>query len=146
MRRRRGIQTLRGALLGLLVLGVVASCSALEVEVPAGASDAPSPPGVPGAPQNNVSDYPVLQRLGKWNGSVFEPVGPGSVRGGTVIAMSHGWSVGYADTYQQLRPPHRNSSRSGTPVSPNLTPTRPLGHALRISLGRCKQRRPMPPC
>jgi len=94
---------LRGALLGLLVLGVVASCSALEVEVPAGASDAPSPPGVPGAPQNNVSDYPVLQRLGKWNGSVFEPVGPGSVRGGTVIAMSHGWSVGYADTYQQLQ-------------------------------------------
>ena len=103
MRRRRGTHTLRGALLSVLVLSVVVSCSALEVEVPAGASDAPSPVGVPDAPQNNVSDYPVLQRLGQWNGSTFEPVGPGSVRGGTVIVMSHGWSPGYAETYQQLQ-------------------------------------------
>ena len=98
--RNRFVQV---ALLGVIALGAAVSCSALEVEVPAGASDAPSPPGVPDTAQNNVSDYPVLQRLGRWNGSEFVSVGAGTIRTGTVIAMSHGWSPGFADTYQQLQ-------------------------------------------
>ncbi len=35
-----------------------------------------------------------LDRLGRWNGAGFEPVEPGSVRGGRIRVLSHGWAPG----------------------------------------------------
>jgi hypothetical protein len=37
--------------------------------------------------------HPLL-RLGRWNGSTFEPVEPKSVTGRTIRVMSHGWAPG----------------------------------------------------
>jgi pimeloyl-ACP methyl ester carboxylesterase len=53
--------------------------------------------------QNNMSIWPVIDRIGRWNGSTFESVTPGSISTGTVIAMSHGWSPGFEDLYAQLQ-------------------------------------------
>ncbi len=35
-----------------------------------------------------------LDRLGRWNGTTFEPVEPRSITGGTLRVMSHGWAPG----------------------------------------------------
>ncbi len=37
-----------------------------------------------------------LERLGRWNGTTFEPVAPRSIRGGNLRVMSHGWAPGLA--------------------------------------------------
>lgn len=89
------------ALLGGSVF--LAACSSSPIPVPAPASATPSPPGVPAAIQNNMSIWPVIDRIGRWNGSTFEPVTPGSITSGTVIAMSHGWSPGFEDLYAEAQ-------------------------------------------
>jgi len=61
------------------------------------------PTGVPTAEQSNISPYPVLARLGLWNGRTFAPVAAGSIPAGHAIFMSHGWSPGYLDAYQRLQ-------------------------------------------
>lgn len=39
---------------------------------------------------------PPLQRLGRWNGTGFVPVAPGSVGPGLVTVLVHGWGHGLA--------------------------------------------------
>lgn len=71
--------------------------------MPTGSSASPAPVGVPSSEQNNVSPYPVIERLGRWNGSEFVAVQPAQISGGTVIAMSHGWAPGFEAVYNQLQ-------------------------------------------
>ncbi len=88
---------------GRLVALVVATCLAAIVPgAPARARPA-TPVDVPAAVQSNLSPYPVLQRLGRWNGSTFEPVSARSIPPGPTIVMSHGWSPGYHDAYEELQ-------------------------------------------
>jgi len=60
----------------------------------------PAPTGVPASEQTNVTPYPLMQRLGKWNGTTFTPVTPGSIAGGNVVVMTHGWAAGLLSTYE----------------------------------------------
>lgn len=87
-----------------LIIGVIAaSCSFSKAQVPAPDSATPPPAGVPLSDQDNVSPYPLLERLGRWNGTTFAPVTAGSISGGHVIVMTHGWAVGFLDTYEALQ-------------------------------------------
>jgi len=79
------------------------ACSFSKSQVPLPDSSTPAPLGVPLAEQNNVSPYPILDRLGRWNGTRFAPVTAGSIANGNVIVMTHGWAVGYLSTYEQLQ-------------------------------------------
>ena len=97
--RRRGVVIA----LVLLLAFFAASCSSKPIPVTAGASATPSPNGVPTALQNDMSPWPLLERLGQWNGSTFVPVTANSIRGGQVIALAHGWSPGFADDYNNLQ-------------------------------------------
>ena len=92
-------------LLAVTVAAVLAGgCSALaEVPVPPPVSSTPPPAGVPDAAQDNVSPYPVLERLGRWDGSAFVPVAADAIPAGPVVAMCHGWSPGYLDAWMQLQ-------------------------------------------
>jgi len=79
------------------------------VAPPAGAVAVPppdavaAPVGVPRAAQTNVSDWPILDRFGRWDGTTFVPVAADSVTGGDVIAITHGWAVGWLDEYLALQ-------------------------------------------
>lgn len=87
------------AALAAITVGAVA-CSTIEAPVPAPSSAWAAPEGVPTTTQTNVSPYPVLDRLGRWNGSTFVPVEPGSVTGGRVVVLTHGWAAGLLATYE----------------------------------------------
>jgi hypothetical protein len=92
------------------VAALVAATSAVDAS---GADRAPGqhpatttlapPVGVPATTQSNISPYPVLERLGRWNGAAFVPVAAGSIAPGHAIFMSHGWSPGYRTAYEQLQ-------------------------------------------
>ena len=60
-------------------------------------------PGLPAASQSNVSDFPVLARLGRWDGTAFRPVAADSLVAGNAIFMAHGWSPGYRAPYEALQ-------------------------------------------
>lgn len=75
---------------------------------------------VPSAEQSNISPYPVLQRLGRWDGATFQTVAPGSIKAGHVVFLSHGWSPGYLASYQQLQ---ANSANLVTAWTPGLVNT-----------------------
>ena len=90
------------ALLTVLAL-LIAGCSELSSTVPPPLSAYPAPAGVPTTEQTNVSPYPLMQRLGRWNGSSFVPVTPGSVAAGHVIVMTHGWAAGLLATYERAQ-------------------------------------------
>jgi pimeloyl-ACP methyl ester carboxylesterase len=87
------------AALATITLGAVA-CSTLDAPVSAPLSSWAAPEGVPVATQTNVSPFPLLERLGRWNGSTFVPVGPDSLTGGRVVVMTHGWAAGLLATYE----------------------------------------------
>ena len=89
-----------GAALTLLFALALSGCSVLNASVPAPLSMFPAPNGVPVAEQTNVTPYPLMQRLGKWNGSTFTSVTPGSITGGNVVVMTHGWAAGLLSTYE----------------------------------------------
>jgi len=84
------------------LLAATLACSPEPVAVTPGVSATPAPPGVPDTTQNNVSATPVLDRLGRFDGATFVPVGPGSLDTSRVIAITHGWAPGFAETYEQL--------------------------------------------
>ena len=88
------------AALTALLIGVVMVAGAVT---PARADSPASPVGVPPTAQSNVSPYPALARLGRWNGATFVPVTAGSIATGHVIVMSHGWSPGYRTAYERLQ-------------------------------------------
>lgn len=91
-----------GLLVALLAL-VAASCSFPKAGVPGPSSSGQAPAAVPVSDQNNVSPWAALDRLGRWNGSMFVPVAAGSVPTGNLIVMTHGWAVGWLQTYEQLQ-------------------------------------------
>ena len=99
---RRGARRLRSALAGLLVLLALAGPGAMAARA-GGSTSTTGPVGVPAAAQTNLSPYPDGARLGRWNGTGFEPVAPGSIHAGHAIFLSHGWSPGYLDAYRQLQ-------------------------------------------
>ena len=76
-----------------LVAVLAAGCSVLNASVPAPLSAYPAPAGVPTTEQTNVSPFPISQRIGRWNGTTFTAVTPGSLSGGNVIVMTHGWAA-----------------------------------------------------
>ena len=88
------------AALTLLFALALSGCSVLNASVPAPLSMFPAPNDVPVAEQTNVTPYPLMQRLGKWNGSTFTSVTPGSIAGGNVVVMTHGWAAGLLSTYE----------------------------------------------
>jgi hypothetical protein len=90
------------AALGALAATLVITC-ALAAPPIAAQGSVPAPAGVPSAPQTNLSPYPVLQHLGRWDGTSFVPVPAGSISSGHVVAMTHGWSPGYLAPYQRLQ-------------------------------------------
>jgi len=88
------------AALPLLLALALSGCSVLNASVPTPLSMFPAPNGVPVAEQTNVSPYPLMQRLGKWNGTTFTPVTSESITDGNVVVMTHGWAAGLLSTYE----------------------------------------------
>jgi len=56
-------------------------------------NSAPAPPQ-PGA-YTPPAEKAVIQRLGKWNGTSFEPVTQGTITSGNVDVLVHGWEPGW---------------------------------------------------
>lgn len=96
-------RSLRVAAAALIIGVLVSSCSFSKAQVPAPDSATPPPSGVPVSDQDDVSPFPLLERLGRWNGTTFAPVTADSISGGHVIVMTHGWAVGFLDTYEALQ-------------------------------------------
>ena len=97
------VRRVLGAAVVALVVGATLGPIHPAVATPARAAAEPAFVGVPASDQTNNSPYPVLQRLGRWDGSRFVRVDPRSIRPGPVIVMSHGWSPGYRDVYERLQ-------------------------------------------
>ena len=93
--RRSAIAALTALLIAMMLVASAATSS--RADSPA------SPVGVPPAAQSNVSPYPALARLGRWNGTAFVPVAAGSIPAGPTIVISHGWSPGYRAAYERLQ-------------------------------------------
>ena len=53
---------------------------------------------------------PPIDRLGRWNGTTFVPVTPGSIRGGDLYVLVHGWAPGYLAA---VRRAHRTGAAPG---------------------------------
>ena len=88
--------------LALVATALTAASAGALVAVPA-PDTAPAPAGVPRATQTNVSAWPLLDRFGRWDGTTFVPVTADSVTGGHVVAITHGWAVGWLDEYLALQ-------------------------------------------
>ncbi|MEI7593041.1 MAG: hypothetical protein WCK41_07465 [Actinomycetes bacterium] len=101
MKSRRIWQS--GAIVAAMLIAIVAGTANRAHGDAETGSGIAAPAGVVTAGQSNVSAYPVLQRLGRWNGSTFVPVTAGSIQPGHAIFMSHGWSPGFQSSYQQLQ-------------------------------------------
>jgi hypothetical protein len=63
------------------------------------------------APAETATDYrpapevPPIERLGRWDGTTFVPVAPGSVTGGDVYVLVHGWAAGYRAAVERWKGP-----------------------------------------
>ena len=103
-RRNPGKRPVR-AFAVLLGLGMLAlsGCSVVDSSIPAPLSSYSAPAGVPVADQTNVSPFPLAQRLGKWNGTTFETVSPGSIAGGNLVVLTHGWAAGLLPVYERVQ-------------------------------------------
>ena len=91
------------AAFAIALAALLAGCSALSAPVSPALSRYPAPAGVPAATQTNVSPYPVLSRLGRWDGTTFVPVAAGSIAAGDVVVMTHGWAAGLQSTYEAVQ-------------------------------------------
>ena len=100
-RPRRAGRTIAASAAVLTLL--LAGCSVLNASISPALSAYPAPPGVPTTTQTNVSPYPIMQRLGRWNGTTFVTVTPGSVTPGNLVVMTHGWAAGLQSTYEQAQ-------------------------------------------
>lgn len=78
----------------LLAATVLAGCS--------GESAAPADAATDFRPAPEV---PPIERLGRWDGRTFVPVTPGSVAGGDVIVLVHGWAAGYRAAVERWKGP-----------------------------------------
>ncbi len=84
----------------VLLALALAGCSVLDAPISAPLREYPAPAGVPVATQTNVSPYPELSRLGRWNGTTFAPVAAASIPAGPVVVLTHGWAAGLLSTYE----------------------------------------------
>lgn len=50
-------------------------------------------------------EVPPIERLGRWDGDTFVRVAPGSVRGGHLYVLVHGWMPGYRAAVDRYRGP-----------------------------------------
>jgi hypothetical protein len=63
------------------------------------------------APAGTATDFrpapevPPIERLGRWDGTTFAPVRPGSVTGGDVYVLVHGWAAGYRAAVDRWKGP-----------------------------------------
>lgn len=97
--------TLSNIGVALVAIGLLAAtaCSANASTVPESLAVQPAPVGVPRSDQTNISPYPAIERLGRWDGTTFVPVAAGSVPAENTIVMSHGWTPGYLAIWQELQ-------------------------------------------
>lgn len=129
-RGKAGLAAAFGVLLVLLALGAPPAAAQTSV---------PQPIGVPGAPQSNLSPYPVLEHLGRWDGTSFVPVAAGSIGTGHLVVMTHGWSPGFLATYQRLQAASASLVTAWTPGLVNaaneslLDTWRPVAKALQAA-------------
>ncbi len=71
----------------------------------AGCSGADSPPADHALAYRPAPEVPPISRLGRWNGTTFVPVAPGSVQSGDLYVLVHGWAPGYLAAVQHYRGP-----------------------------------------
>lgn len=86
-----------GAAIGL------ALTAAAVLAVPAPADVGPLSPEAAVATWVDASPYPVLQRLGRWDGTGLQPVAPASVDADHVVVLTHGWADGLETIYDELQ-------------------------------------------
>ncbi len=79
------------AILSVLLLG---GCT--------GSSDVPPDAATDFRP---AAEVPPIERLGQWDGRRFTPVAAGSVTGGNVYVLVHGWAAGYRAAVERWRGP-----------------------------------------
>lgn len=77
--------------------------AAMTLAVPAPADVGPLSPDATVAGWVDASPYPVLQRLGRWDGTGLQPVAPASVDADHVVVVTHGWADGLKKTYDELQ-------------------------------------------
>jgi hypothetical protein len=84
------------AALALVLLGttVLAGCGGRSV-----------PPAETATDFRPAPEVPPIERLGRWDGSTFVPVTPGSVAGGDVYVLVHGWAAGYRAAVERWHGP-----------------------------------------
>ncbi len=50
-------------------------------------------------------EVPPIERLGRWDGTTFVPVAPGSVQSGDLYVLVHGWAAGYLAAVRRYQGP-----------------------------------------
>ena len=104
------------------ILAVAATTSPAPASVQRQTQSSPTAfADVPKADQTNISEYPVLQRLGRWDGTAFQPVPAASISAGHAVFISHGWSTGYQASYDKLQ---KQQSSLVTLWTPGLVDTK----------------------
>lgn len=71
----------------------------------AGCSEPSSSPAHDAAAYRPAPEVAPIARLGRWDGTTFVPVEPGSVGSGDVYVLVHGWAPGYLAAVEQHRGP-----------------------------------------
>lgn len=89
-----------------VVLGLVACTVALAP--PLARAQAPDDPPSGDAAAvvaglDDASPYPPISRLGRWDGTSYVAVEPGSIDTDQVIVVSHGWLPGYQEIYDEVQ-------------------------------------------
>jgi hypothetical protein len=70
-----------------------------------GCGTADSPPADHALAFHPAAEVPPISRLGRWDGTTFVPVTPGSVGNGDLYVLVHGWAPGYLSAVQHYRGP-----------------------------------------
>ena len=73
--------------------------------VATGCGTADSPQADRALAYHPAPEVPPIRRLGRWNGTTFVPVAPGTVRGGNLSVLVHGWAPGYRFAVGHYRGP-----------------------------------------
>jgi hypothetical protein len=77
----------------------------LSATVLAGCSGQAVPPADRATELRPAPEVPPIERLGRWDGTTFAPVASGSVTGGDVYVLVHGWAAGYRAAVERWRGP-----------------------------------------
>ncbi len=71
----------------------------------AGCSETSNPASSDAAAYRPAPEVAPIERLGRWDGQTFVPVDAGSVVGGNVYVLVHGWAPGYLADVQRYKGP-----------------------------------------